>query len=84
MLSAGVNQVSVEFYEGDGSYGAAIGAGIGSGIFSSVAEAATGRKPVGIIHPSHTDVYEERYAAWKSSLENRMEILKQQEAVSVH
>jgi xylulokinase len=81
---AGVNQVSVEFYEGDGSYGAAVGAGIGSGIFSSVTEAATGRKPVSTIHPSHTDVYEDRYAAWKSSLENRMEILRQQEAVSVN
>jgi xylulokinase len=81
---AGVNQVSVEFYEGDGSYGAAIGAGIGSGIFANTREAAAGRKPIGHITPSHTDFYEERYAAWKESLEARIAMLKRQDAVLVN
>ena len=81
---AGVNQVSVEFYDGDGSYGAAIGAGIGAGIYGNTAEAAAGRKPVGSIHPSNTEMYEDRYAAWKVSLTNRIEMLKQLEPVSVN
>lgn len=81
---AGVNQVSIEFYEGDGSYGAAIGAGIGAGIFASAAEAASGRKSIDSISPSHTGLYEERYMAWKESLDNRIAILKQQEPVSVN
>lgn len=80
---AGVNQVSVEFYDGDGSYGAAIGAGMGAGIFSSAAEAAAGRKPLGNITPSHVGLYEERYAAWKESLQTRIEMLKSHEPVSV-
>lgn len=81
---AGVNQVSVEFYEGDGSYGAAIGAGIGSGIFANTTEAAAGRKSIGQITPSHTDFYEERYAAWKESLEVRIATLKRQDMVLVN
>ena len=80
---AGVNQVSVEYYDGDGSFGAAIGAGLGAGIFANTAEAAAGRKPVGTIHPAHTSLYEERYAAWKASLENRLQLLKQQETVLI-
>lgn len=78
---AGVNQVSVEYYDGDGSFGAAIGAGLGAGIFANTAEAAAGRKPIGTIHPAHTSLYEERYAAWKASLENRLQLLKQHETV---
>jgi len=80
---AGVNEVSVEFYDGDGSYGAAIGAGMGAGIFASAAEAAAGRKPVGSIHPSHVGIYEERYAAWKESLQTRLNMLKKHEPVSM-
>ncbi len=69
---SGVNQVSVEFYDGDGSYGAAIGAGIGAGIFANAAEAAAGREPVSSITPSHTSQYEEHYAAWKESLQAKI------------
>ncbi|HCL05473.1 MAG TPA: carbohydrate kinase [Chitinophagaceae bacterium] len=81
---AGVNQVSVEFYEGDGSYGAAIGAGIGSGVFANTTEAAAGRKSVAKVAPSHSTLYEERYSAWKESLETRIAQLKQHEIVQVN
>lgn len=77
---AGVNEVSVEFYDGDGSYGAAIGAGMGAGIF---ANAAVGRKPVGSIDPSHVGLYEEHYAAWKESLQIKFDMLKRNKTVSV-
>src|SRR6185436_5648631 len=48
---ANVNNVAVEFYDGDGSYGAAIGAGIGAGIYANAKEASANRKPVGVVEP---------------------------------
>ena len=41
-----LDHVEVEYYEGDGSYGAAIGAGLGAGIFRNADEAAQNRKPI--------------------------------------
>ena len=66
---AGVNNVTVEFYEGDGSYGAAIGAGIGAGIFKDATEAFTNRKPIGSVEPNQTKLYNELYEQWKILLE---------------
>ncbi len=74
---AGVNQVAVEFYEGDGSFGAAIGAGIGAGFYGSAAEAAAHRKPVGLINPNDQSIYEERYQAWKDALQQKMRHLQE-------
>ncbi len=65
---ADVNNVTVEFYEGDGSYGAAIGAGIGAGIFKDAAEAAANRKPIGSVQPHQTKLYNELYEQWKALL----------------
>ncbi len=65
---ADVNEVAVEFYEGDGSYGAAIGAGIGAGIFKDAEDASRNRKPVGRIEPLHTAVYQTLYREWKTWL----------------
>ena len=42
---AGVNNVTIEFYDGDGSFGAAIGAGIGAGIYKNAEAASQKRKP---------------------------------------
>lgn len=67
-----INQMAVEFYEGDGSMGAALGAGIGVGVYSSAAEAAAGRKPQLCIEPTYQAVYEERYAQWKELLNNQL------------
>lgn len=69
---ANVNNVSVEFYDGDGSYGAAIGAGIGAGIFSAE-EAGKSRKPVGTIEPRDVDLYDELYNNWKQELQKHLE-----------
>ncbi len=65
---ASVNNVSVEFYEGDGSYGAAIGAGLGAGIYINSTEAFSLRKPIEIIQPEQTDRYQSIYENWKTAL----------------
>ncbi len=63
--------VQVEFYEGDGSFGAAIGAGIGAGIYNS-ATPFINRKPVGLVEPNHQNVYNELYHKWKELLNERL------------
>ena len=62
---ANVNNVAVEFYEGDGSFGAAIGAGVGAGIYANAAAASEARKPIGIIEPTQTHLYNDLYNDWK-------------------
>jgi xylulokinase len=69
---ADVNNVAVEFYEGDGSFGAAIGAGIGAGIFADAASAFAKRKPAGVAEPKQTALYEELYQNWKRVLKNQL------------
>lgn len=60
--------VSIEFYEGDGSYGAAVGAGVGAGIYKD-AGSSLKRKPIHRIDPTLTDKYENLYRHWKEQLE---------------
>lgn len=64
--------VAVEFYEGDGSYGAAIGAGIGAGIYADANEAFTNRNPVACIYPDEKNNPEELYQNWKIFLNEKM------------
>lgn len=65
---ADLNQVTVEFYEGDGSFGAAIGAGIGARYYASAKEAGSHRQPIATIEPGKPDLYEEIYQEWKKLL----------------
>ena len=69
---ANANNVIVEFYEGDGSIGAAIGAGIGTGLFQDVGSATKNRKAIATIEPSHTETYNELYENWKYLLERQL------------
>lgn len=69
---ANVNNVAVEFYEGDGSYGAAIGAGIGAGIYADAKAASASRKAVGIVEPRHTDQYNDLYLQWEELLSKQL------------
>ncbi len=69
---ANANNVAVEFYEGDGSFGAAIGAGIGCGIYSSAGSALAGRKPSAIMEPVNTGRYDELYEQWKELLNDHL------------
>ncbi len=69
---ANVNNVAVEFYEGDGSFGAAIGAGIGSGIFSDASSASKNRKPLETVQPQHAELYNELYEKWKALLQTKL------------
>ena len=69
---ANTNKVAIEFYEGDGSFGAAIGAGIGAGIYPDAAAATENRKPVGTVEPEQENRYEELYQQWKLKLKNQL------------
>jgi xylulokinase len=68
---ANVNNVAVEFYNGDGSYGAAIGAGIGAKIYASPKEAMQHRKPISKIEPQTNllNQYETLYSQWNKLLQ---------------
>jgi xylulokinase len=68
--------VAVEFYDGDGSYGAAIGAGIGAGIYKETSAAFSNRKPSGIVPPCKNDTYEELYQIWKIFLQGKINAQK--------
>ena len=78
-----VNGVAVEFYNGDGSFGAAIGAGIGSGIYSSAKDASGSRKPVATIIPATDARYEELYEEWKELLDQRLKKINKTTALSL-
>ena len=64
--------VEVEFYEGDGSFGAAVGAGIGAGIYNDAATALSNRKPVSRVTPNNKTMYDNLYEKWKESLNERL------------
>jgi xylulokinase len=63
--------VQVEFYEGDGSFGAAIGAGIGAGLYSS-ADPFNNRKSVSLVEPQNKNRYDDLYNKWKELLNERL------------
>ncbi len=69
---ANVNQVAVEFYEGDGSYGAAIGAGIGLGFYKNEKEAFANRRPVHTVEPGEQALYEDLYQKWNQHLNQHL------------
>ncbi len=80
---ASVNRVAVEFYEGDGSYGAAIGAGIGAGYYKTASEAAKNRKAVAVVEPTNNGAYEDLYAKWKELLEKQLNEINTTNALRV-
>lgn len=61
--------VPVELHDSDGSVGAAKGAGIGVGYYKTAKEAFTNTKPLGVVEPTQSDLYDELYTAWKELLE---------------
>lgn len=65
---ANTSNVSIEFYDGDGSYGAAIGAGIGAGVYT-VADAFRNRQPLAVTEPRYSDRWQDLYNQWKAQLE---------------
>jgi len=70
--------VAIEFYDGDGSYGAALGAGIGAGIYNHAADAFGNRKPTGCIEPQEKNNSEELYQQWKSFLQEKLQTVNEQ------
>jgi xylulokinase len=76
---ANANNVAVEFYDGDGSFGAAIGAGIGAAIFKDAASASAGRKPLFVVEPKDTALYDGLYKNWKELLKSQVERSKTQD-----
>lgn len=69
---ANANNVAVEFYEGDGSFGAAIGAGIGAGVYTNAVAAMQNRKAVAVVEPQNVKQYEELYEQWKKVLQHQI------------
>jgi xylulokinase len=65
--------VPVELYESDGSAGAAIGAGIGAKVFPSGQEAFDKNKPVRLVEPKISSIYESLYREWESLLEKKID-----------
>ena len=63
--------VAIEFYEGDGSFGAAIGAGIGAGIYNASAP-FNNRKAVTLMEPGNQDLYNDLYERWKALLDEKI------------
>ncbi len=68
--------VAVEFYDGDGSLGAAIGAGIGAGIFKDATAAFGKRKSLDLVEPTQHLFYEDLYTQWKEELNEKLAKLK--------
>jgi xylulokinase len=60
--------IPVEFYNTDGSAGAALGAGLGAGIYSSYREAFGHVKVVKRTEPNQTVLYNDLYQRWKTIL----------------
>jgi xylulokinase len=73
---AAVNNTAVEFYEGDGSFGAALGAGIGAGIYQNAEEALLKRKTISSKEPKQTSLYNELYEVWKVKLDHLLAAVK--------
>lgn len=70
---ANANNVAIEFYDGDGSFGAAIGAGIGAGIFADATSASRDRKPKSVVEPKQTDLYNDLYQNWREVLKRQLD-----------
>ena len=79
---ANVNNTAVEFYEGDGSFGAAVGAGIGAGIYKSAETALQNRKPIGTTAPADAKRYDDLYEQWKERLNEQLSKIDQTNALS--
>jgi xylulokinase len=77
------NNVAIEFYEGDGSFGAAIGAGIGAGIYTSAETALQNRKPVDVVRPDNAGKYHELYERWKEALNDQLCKINKANSVSL-
>jgi xylulokinase len=69
---ASVNNISIEYYDGDGSYGAAIGAGIGAGVFANTSTAFANRRSTEIVEPKYISEYNNLYPQWKEQLEKHL------------
>ncbi len=63
--------VPIEFYDGDGSFGAAIGAGIGRGALMANPQTSK-RRPLSVIEPGQTAQYNTLYQKWKEILERNL------------
>ncbi|MBC7687878.1 MAG: hypothetical protein H7211_06830 [Aquabacterium sp.] len=55
----------VELHDCDGSVGAAMGAGIGAGYYKTAKEAFGNTKPLVLVEPTESKLYDELYAEWK-------------------
>lgn len=69
---ASISGSTIEFYNTDGSVGAARGAGIGIGYYKTTEEAFASLQKIAVIEPDiqNKEKYHEAYQRWKLALEN--------------
>jgi len=60
--------VPVALYNVEGSVGVALGAGIGAGIYKEIKDAFADTKPIELIEPTETNLYDSLYENWKNNL----------------
>jgi xylulokinase len=65
-------QIPLEFYNTDGSFGAAIGSGVGHKVYANVDEAFGAIEPTQIIEPSEPLLYQDLYAMWEEKLNKQL------------
>ena len=63
--------VAVEFYDGDGSFGAAVGAAIGGGMITAN-DLPSQRKPFAVTEPEQVERYNDLYENWKENLKSKI------------
>lgn len=63
----------VEFYQTDGSVGAALGAGVGAKIYATEQQAFAGRKPLKLVTPTDVTSHDELYQKWKALLQEQLQ-----------
>jgi xylulokinase len=63
-----VNNILVEFFDGDGGLGAALGAGMGAGVFAEPSSISHHRKAVATLEPRSTARYNDLYEHWREQL----------------
>jgi len=71
---------SIEFYEGDGSFGAAIGAGIGLKIYD-IEDPFKKRNVLTVVEPGNKNKYDDLYGNWKELLNEKMALHSEQQKI---
>jgi xylulokinase len=76
--------VPVELYQSDGSIGAALGSGVGINYYTDPVSAFANRKPLKVVSPVNTRLYDSFYEDWKQLLEQQLKKTPVEEIVNTN